>query len=294
MTKPRSPAVSVVVPHYNDPLALDLCLTALEAQTMSRDDFEIVVADNGSPCGIDAVRAVVRDRARLVPVAQKGAGPARNGAVAATSAPLLAFTDCDCIPAPGWLAAGLAALAVHDIVGGRVMVATRNAHGMSPTEAFEAAFAFDFERYITREGFTGSGNLFVSRVLFDRIGGFRTGVSEDKEWCHRAARLGYRTAYEPCAVVAHPARQSWRDLKAKWLRIQSESYGLARSTGSGRLRWLIRTWLMPASIIPHTIRLFRHSALPDLPTRIAAAGILVRQRLWRFVDGHMLLLGWRT
>jgi glycosyltransferase involved in cell wall biosynthesis len=104
--------VSVIMPHYEDLDGLRKCLAALDAQTYPRHDFEIVVGDNGSPSGPDNVANVIAGRARLVTIGERGAGPARNGAVAASSGEILAFTDSDCVPEPQWLSAGLAAL-VH-------------------------------------------------------------------------------------------------------------------------------------------------------------------------------------
>ena len=117
--------VSVVVPHYSDLRGLAACLDALDRQTYPRDGFEIVVADNASPEGPEALNSVVAGRARVTIVTDRGAGPARNGGVALSQGTILAFTDSDCIPAPGWLAAGLTALSGHDIVGCamRVLVA---------------------------------------------------------------------------------------------------------------------------------------------------------------------------
>ncbi len=54
------PLVSVIIPHLDDTGRLAECVAALEQQTFPRKDFEIVVADNGSTCGIDAVRAAAR------------------------------------------------------------------------------------------------------------------------------------------------------------------------------------------------------------------------------------------
>ena len=50
--------VSVVIPHYNDLLALTECVRLLELQTYPRDRFEIIVADNNSACGLAAVKSV--------------------------------------------------------------------------------------------------------------------------------------------------------------------------------------------------------------------------------------------
>ena len=55
--------VSVIVPHYNDPIGLAACLAALERQSVSPD--EIIVADNNSPQGQDEIARVIAGRARL-------------------------------------------------------------------------------------------------------------------------------------------------------------------------------------------------------------------------------------
>src|SRR5688572_18224951 len=94
----ETPQVSVIVPHYGDLANLDRCLSALVRQTYPRERFEIVVADNGSPQGEAAVLQAIAGRARLTIVAEKGAGPARNGGVAVSQGRILAFTDADCRP----------------------------------------------------------------------------------------------------------------------------------------------------------------------------------------------------
>src|SRR5438876_511998 len=47
-----APAVSVIIPHYNDLANLGACLRLLAAQTLPRSQFEIVVGDNNSRCGV--------------------------------------------------------------------------------------------------------------------------------------------------------------------------------------------------------------------------------------------------
>src|SRR3546814_18808683 len=92
--------ISVIVPHDDDVERLKLCLDALEAQSLLRSSFEIIVADNGSPGGKQVLAALIGDRARMVIVPEKGAGPARNGGVAQARGDILAFTPCDCLPDP--------------------------------------------------------------------------------------------------------------------------------------------------------------------------------------------------
>jgi glycosyltransferase involved in cell wall biosynthesis len=282
--------VSVIVPHYRDLAALDVCLTLLERQSFPREDFEIVVADNGTP-DADALRAVVRDRARLVVVPERGAGPARNGGVAASKGRLIAFTDSDCQPESDWLSAGVTALSRYDFVGGHVKVLIQDPTHVTATEAFERVFAFDFKTYIQRKGFTGSGNLFCPRVLFERVGGFRSGVSEDVDWSHRARQAGFRLGYEPKAIVGHPARRTWPELLGKWRRLNAEMYHLAAARRWGSVAWLLKSCLLPISAFAHTPRVLFSRQLDDRSQRVAALRVLYRLRLWRFGDSLRLLAG---
>jgi glycosyltransferase involved in cell wall biosynthesis len=283
--------VSVIIPHYNDLASLDLCLSALTRQSFPAANTEIVVADNGSPQGEAAVSAIIAGRARLVIVPEKGAGPARNGGVAASTGALLAFTDADCRPDPVWLETGVAALSRHDFLGGGVDVLVRDAGRMSPTEAFERVFAFDTENYVVEKGFVATCNLFCSRKLFDAVGGFGVGVSEDVDWSHRAMGLNFRIGYVPGAMVGHPARRNWGELKRKWLRINAETYALTTRQTHGRWKWFLRALVLPLSAVAHSGKVLRSRRIRGIGQRAGALAILYRLRLWRMRDAFRLLTG---
>ena len=283
------PFVSVVVPHYRDLANLGRCLEALEAQTYPRDRFEIIVADNNSPEGEAAVAAVVRGRAQLVIVVERGAGLARNGGAARAVGDILAFTDADCRPEPEWIAEAIKALARHDFVGGRMTVLVGDEDHMTPEEAFERVFAFKNEFYVCRKGFTVSANLICPRATFTKVGGFLSaGVAEDCEWCYRARDKGYRIGYAANSVVGHPARRDWQELLKKWRRANGDNYSLMIQSPGGRLRWAVRILLLPASAIAHTPAVFTSRQICGLGTRLAALGVLYRIRWWRI--GHSLKL----
>ena len=235
------------------------------------------------------MEAVIDGRARLTVVSEKGAGPARNGGAMLAAGEILAFTDSDCVPEPAWLTEGVAALTAYDFVGGRVTVLVANKARITPTEAFERVFAFDFKTYITKKGFTGAGNLFCSREVFDAVGGFRTGVSEDVEWSYRATGKGFRLGYAPMAIVGHPARRTWEDLWAKWRRVNAETYGLYRERKAGKLKWLLRSLALPASAFVHAPKVLASDQLDSIDQRMAAMGVLFKLRFTRLVDAIALL-----
>ncbi len=283
----QRPLVSVIIPHYNDLVALRACLAGLRRQTWPTDHMEIIVADNNSACGLDAVVAVAAD-CRVIHAPIQGAGPARNAGVAVARGAILAFIDSDCVPRPDWIEHGVRALENYDFVGGYVETAARDPARPTPVEAWEMVFGFNFEQYILKEGYTGSGNMWVWREVFDTVGGFRAGVSEDMEWSFRATAAGYRLGYQPGAVVSHLARESWQDLLKRWRRVIAEHHALTREKPAGTVRWLAWTAGMPLSIAPHALRVLRTNRLPDWKARVAATSVLVAHRLWR--TGFMMRL----
>ncbi|BDV31229.1 glycosyltransferase family 2 protein [Microbacterium terricola] len=99
------PALSVVIPSYNDAAMLRSCLDALAVQTRAVD--EIVVVDNGST---DATAAVARAAgARVVTESIRGVLPATAAGFDAARGDLLARLDADSVPPPDWAARVVAA-----------------------------------------------------------------------------------------------------------------------------------------------------------------------------------------
>ncbi|WP_394764408.1 glycosyltransferase family 2 protein [Phenylobacterium sp.] len=285
----REGLVSVIVPHYDDLERLDICLAALKAQRFD-GDFDIVVADNASPQGEAAVAKVVAGRARLVVATDKGAGPARNAAVAASAGGLLAFTDSDCVPEPDWLASGVAALERADVIGGYLYVFPKDPAAVTLVEAFDIVFGFDNEFYVNKTGYSVTASLFCPRAVFDAVGGFRVGVSEDMEWGHRSLAAGFSMAYEAKARVAHPARRTWEELLKKWRRLDLEMYGLVGSGPLAQLRWIVRSLVFPLSAVAHTPKVLTTPLLQNPSQRAKALVTLFRLRFWRCGDCLRLAL----
>ena len=287
--KLRHPAASVIIPHYNDLANLDRCLAMLARQTF-REPFEIIVVDNLSSISFDSIATTVGDRAKFLSCGEKGAGPTRNVGIAAAQADRFAFIDSDCRPEPGWLAAGLAALGTWDFVGGQVNVDVEDPDRMTAVEAYEAVFAFRFKDYIEKKGFTGTGNLFAHRAVFDAVGGFKPEVAEDEEWSYRARAAGFSLGYEPLAVVGHPARRTWAEIRRKWARMHDESAKLAAMQKNGSLRFLLRSWLILASIGPKGAEILGSPSLRFARDRSSAFAVMARIQCLRFLWAHKDLL----
>jgi GT2 family glycosyltransferase len=249
--RPNIGLVSVIVPHFNDYDNLDACLGLLQAQSFPGDRTEIIVADNGSSRGLDAVRRIVGSRGRVIEIAERGAGPARNAGVRASRGEAIAFIDSDCRPDKRWLEEGFAELRLADFIGGRIDVLVDDPRRMTAPEAFKSVFAFQNDRYVKKLNFTVTASMFVWRSVFDAVGGFVNGVPEDKEWCLRARRQGYRIRFAPKSVVGHPARRTMPELKRKWRKLTLESCEGARRGDRGPIRVLLRQWADLLAVLPH-------------------------------------------
>ncbi|MDW5323201.1 glycosyltransferase [Plantactinospora sp. KLBMP9567] len=98
------PVVSVVIPTYNRADLLRLTLESLVAQTAPRDDFEVIVSDDGSDDGTAELVRSFRTRLRLKYTFQEDLGfraaAARNAGAAHADAPVLAFLDTGVLAGP--------------------------------------------------------------------------------------------------------------------------------------------------------------------------------------------------
>jgi cellulose synthase/poly-beta-1,6-N-acetylglucosamine synthase-like glycosyltransferase len=196
---------------------------------------------------------------------------------------LLLFIDADCIPDHDWVSVAREIAPNADLTGGRVSVFDETPPPRSGAEAFEAVFAFDFKAYVEKGGFSGAGNLVTRRDVFDAIGGFTNGVSEDREWTMRAVARGYSLAYEDRLRVSHPSRQNWSALRQKWRRMTNEMYQLNGTGFRARLRWIAKALAMPISAVVHVPKVLRSGRLNGPGEHLRAIGTLFRIRLLRMV-----------
>jgi GT2 family glycosyltransferase len=117
MTGPEAeaPAISVIIPTYNRASLLERSLESLTDQTLPRDEFEVVVVDDGSSDWTQSVCTKLADRLplRYFRIENSGISAAKNLGVFASRAPLLLFFDDDDVADPGLLEAHVEAHREH-------------------------------------------------------------------------------------------------------------------------------------------------------------------------------------
>lgn len=190
--------VAFVIPVRNDADRLRTCLRGLLASATGTP-HDLLVMDHGST---DDTAAVARGLgARVVTVNGGNVAALRNAGAAATTAPLIAFIDADNEVAPGWTAAGLAAL--RDGVGMAGAAYRAPSPGTWVQRTYDA-----LRRHATREEPTewlGAGNMLVRREAFVTAGGFDEALEtcEDVDLCNRLAQAGWQVLAVPGMATVH-------------------------------------------------------------------------------------------
>lgn len=276
--------LSVIIPHLNQPDALDACLRSLDAQTLGRDAFEIIVVDNGSPTPpVDVIAGY--PGVRLLYEPRSGPGPARNAGVAAANGEILAFIDADCRAHPDWLSSVTKWSSLSPtgtVLGGDVRIWRPENTELDAIAAYESVFAYRFKLYIERHGYSGTGNMAVFRRDFDRVGPFAgIDVAEDMEWGQRALRAGLRFRYTPEMIVFHPARSSLQELYTKWDRHIAHYRNMAERKPIWQLRWFMQALLVFASLAPNAVTVLTSDRLHGSGIRLKAIAVLCAVRAHR-------------
>jgi glycosyltransferase involved in cell wall biosynthesis len=202
------PEVSVVVATYNRSERLRRLVAALEAQS-DAPTYELVLVDDASDDETGAVVDELVEGARFpitavrLPV-NRGPAAARNAGWRQARGGVVAFTDDDCAPAPGWLAALTAATVAADLAQGRTLPDPEQIHLHGP-------FGRSLE-IVEENGFYATCNMAYGRAVLEHLGGFdeqfRHPAGEDTDLAWRAIDAGFRTVFAPEAIVHHDVRPS--------------------------------------------------------------------------------------
>ena len=196
-----SPDVSVVVATRNRAQRLRALLDALAAQ--QGVSLEAIVVDDASTDSTPEVLERGADGLELRTLRRSergGPGTARNAGWRKARAPLVAFTDDDCAPDPGWLGALLDA---HRARPGAVLQGRTQPH---PDEAARQD-AFSRSQLVTSlSPHFPTCNMAYPRELLERLDGFDESFghyAEDADLAWRAIEGGARAEFVPGALVHH-------------------------------------------------------------------------------------------
>ena len=201
-----APRVSVVFATRDRPQRLANLLETLRRQTLPLAEFEVIAVDDASGADNRAVLMRALERADL-PLrviwrdAPGGPAVARNAGWRTARAPLVAFTDDDCVAAEDWLEEGLRASER------RPGVILQGPVEPIPEELDRITyFHHTFENHDCGPWFE-TANIFYPLEVLQRLGGFDESFTgpggEDTDLAWRALGAGINAQAVPAALVHH-------------------------------------------------------------------------------------------
>ncbi|TKB71938.1 MAG: glycosyltransferase [Nitrospira sp.] len=212
---------SIVIPTYRRPSQLGDCLAALTGLDFAREQFEVIVVDDGSGNPPSDLVASFRNRLEITLTSQTHGGPgaARNTGAQMARGRYLALTDDDCLVTPHWLSALQARLnhMPQALVGGRTINAyPDNLYSTVSQRLTDSLYAY-YDSHPRSLRFFTSNNLAVARSMFLEVGGFDPtfplAAGEDREFCARWVRHGHMLVSEDRAVIHH---RHWLTMRSFW------------------------------------------------------------------------------
>lgn len=212
-----------------------------------------------------------------------GSYAARNVGIAQASGLFCLFTDADCLPPPGWIAAHIAAARHHDgpdnatanvLVAGPVRMVPPAPDATWATRfwaCYDLVKGIPQDRYVT-EGMAATANLLVPLALFATVGGFDPSrfSGGDGEFCRRARSVGATLNLAAEAWTGHPCRSTWSELATKARRVSAAELQLP---GPNRRTALLRRLTPP-------LRAMLRFAKSPAPFRHRAVAIFILFPLW--------------
>jgi GT2 family glycosyltransferase len=264
---------TVIVPAYRAWRTLPRALEALRVE-VDRPDRELVLVESSGLAADELERrwpwaTIVALPERTLP------GTARNLAVARARGDLIAFTDADAVPEPGWLdeLEGRLGPGVDAVAGAIVNGTPDNAIGRTSGFLLEFADWLPERRGSPRHGATC--NLLVRRSALVRAGGFPSDLwpGEDTVFTFGLGDAG-RLAFAPAARVRHLNRTRLREYLGHQARL-GFSFAEVCSRTDFPYRQYARMPFAPFTGVARVARLWsrlaRWHALPRTPLLLPLA-----------------------
>lgn len=225
MDESEHPLVSVIIPVYNDPDGLKDTLESLVVQDFPPENFEIIIADNGSTDDTlkvanefiqkypKLIRFVIEDKVQ-------SSYAARNKGIKASKAPIIAFIDSDMTVEEDWLSRAIESMKKKKAEYLTCNIQIYHKGKESLVTKYNRLTGFTVKRNIDLKKFGLIGCTLVRREVFEDLGYFdaRLISGGDMEFGNRVYDSGRKLHFDPDIVMYHPARSSLRSLLKKSFR----------------------------------------------------------------------------
>lgn len=232
--------VSIIIPVFNDLHAIQLTVDALRNQTAEREDFEVIIVDNGSTDGSVEWLQQQSDIIYLSETSHLGSPySCRNRGVEVAKGELIVLLDSTCIPALDWVESGLNYYKdTAEVLFGGCVKFNFEGH-MTVGKLYDSITNVQMEHSITQQQKAKTANLWVHGQVLQDMGKFREGVrsGEDVRWTKHCTDNGIHLGYSEQTKVYKFARGTMA-LLTKQVRVGKGQMRLWRARSEAKSQFI--------------------------------------------------------
>lgn len=203
------PKISVIIPTHNSEKTIENCVQSLVAQNFPRNEYEIIVVDDGSKDNtVKLAKLSGADNVIVTKPCFQGA--ARNIGVKNSRGNFLGFLDSDCTARKGWLESISNELETNKAIGGPVL------NGNSDSLIAWAEYLIEFSGFHeykkrSKVPFVPGCNMSCTKDVFYKVGGFsEQRLSEDVAFGSSLTKAGIDIEFVPDLQVNHLCRTEFK------------------------------------------------------------------------------------
>jgi glycosyltransferase involved in cell wall biosynthesis len=246
--------ISVIVPYKDEERFIEKCIIALRSQSLPRDQYEIIMIDNGSK---DRSLGIVEKYPDIISLRESGKGPyvCRNAGIDKSRGASIAFTDADCVVAADWLEKINSAITsgVDIVLGSRSFPLNASLALRSIAQYENERMTYLFETGIRKCWYAYTNNMGCRASLFREYGyfGLDCGTAGDTAFLHKVMAVlpSVGIAYDANITVCHEEMDSL----STWFKKYSD-YGYYNSRVATVYSYHALTFKQKLKILDRTIK----------------------------------------
>jgi len=232
--------ISIVLPVLNVESWIKKCLDSLINQNFIKDEYEIIVIDNGSKDNTLKIIEEYKERITILFAPTKGASIARNMGINTAKGDIIAFIDGDCIADQNWIKELYYKFEVDKFKEIGCVVGNVISHrGKTVVENFTEKSGILSQQNTLNSRFLPFGqtaNVSFRKEVFEKIGKFDESIVVSGEDADLAWRMQLKTNYKLIfcltSVVEHCHRTSFVGLFKQQFKYGTGIIYLSKKYGS--------------------------------------------------------------
>lgn len=237
--------ISVIIPHYKDFDRLLLMLHSFEKQTLSPQNWEVIIVNNDPNIPLILPNSLCwTDRVRVLEEPKPGSYAARNMGISTAKGDIIAFTDSDCLPDVNWLKNAKEIFSKDfkkeiGILTGPVPLFFKDFSNLTDAEIYEKYTGFTTKVY-AEEGKAITANWFSYKSVLEEFGCFNDALKSngDSELSGKISEK-HQIVYSEDILVKHPARYRTEDLVNKYKRLLGGTFTRKFKLDLNGFKWYV-------------------------------------------------------